>query len=147
MRVDDHLVLPQETVGNPHGLFQQAPWIAPQIQDKTCHPLLLQGAYALVQLALRGAREILDLDVAHSGTDEEGLADAVGRDVVARDGEVQNHRVAGPRHGNRHLRSLRSLEPPKGIVDGHVERVHALDLGDDVTGTDADVPRRRALEG
>src|SRR5206468_10205197 len=34
----------------------------------------------------------------------------------------------------------------RSVVDRHVERVHALDLGDYVAGPDAGVPCRRALE-
>src|SRR5207245_7450630 len=88
VRVDDHLVLLEETIGDPDRLLEQPARVAPQVENEARHPLLFEGPDAFVELPVGGAREVLDLDVAHAGTDQERLADAVGRNVVARDREV-----------------------------------------------------------
>ena len=101
----------------------------------------------LLELVIGRAGEVLDLDEADPRPDQERLADAVGGNVVAHDGEVKHFVVSGPRHRDGHRRALRPLEPLEGLVDRHVERVDALDLRYHVPGANPRVERRRALEG
>src|SRR5439155_7195791 len=128
--VDDHLVLLQKAIGNPDCLLQQATRVPPQIEDETCHALFLQRPDPLVKLMVRGARKILDLDVPSARADHEGLPDAVGRNVVSRDGEMQDLRITRPGDRDRHLGSVRSLEPLQGRADRHIDVAHPFALRD-----------------
>ena len=72
-----------------------------------------------------------------SGLDHVGDADALDRDVVALDGDVERLGQGRPLDRDRDLGSLVALEQPDGVLHGHVDGRLALDLGDDVAGHQA----------
>ncbi len=98
-RVDDHGALRHEDVADVDGLLEDSSRIAAQVEQELLHALLLEPLQGLVELLARGVGEVGQHDVADARLQHEGVAHRLGRDLGARDGQLD--RLGEPDSANR----------------------------------------------
>ena len=96
---------------------------------------------------LSGFLESGNVHVADAGLDHEVEVDAVARNLVADDGELEGMIGAFAQHGDADGGALRSLEQIGYVGGAHIVGGLAVDGGDDVAGADAGAIGRGADEG
>ena len=88
-----------------------------------------------------------DEDVAGVVVQHEGVGNAVERDLLADDGQLDGLVQAFPDEGDGDLGPLLAPELLHGVEARDGLRALAVDLGDDVAGLDAQPPGRSPLDG
>lgn len=145
-REDDFLTLLEEEIRDTDGLVEQAPRIRPQVEHELLHSLLFELLEGLEHLGNRGGGEVLETDVADAGFEHEGVRDGVRLDLSPRDRHVQGLGETGTDDGDPDLGPFGPFKSLHDRVDRQVVDGFALDLVDDVAGTNPEFRPGGALD-
>ena len=147
--IDDQLVPLQELIDHGDGGVQIPSGVAPQVEDERLHALRLELRHRRLELLVGILRKTVELDVADLLLHHERGVDAVQRDLVAHDLEIDQLGVTAAFHAHGDLGAFLATEMLLHIlvVDFLPETVLAVDLDELVPRHDADFLRRTARSG
>src|SRR5207302_9916961 len=132
LRVDDHLALVEEVIGDADGGIEQTARILAKVEDELLHPLPFQLLDRFVELANGRGGEVFDADVADAGLQHQHVGNRVGGDRGAYD--RKRDRVLHPWADDLDVdrRSFRPFEALDDVVEREGVGRTAFDFGDDV---------------
>src|SRR5947208_2524064 len=142
---DDELSLMQKFIGNANAFVQQSTRILPQIEDETFQVSeLIEG---FLNFFFRRLIEAGNVHVADAGANQEMQIDAVARNLVAHDCELDRLLRAFTKNRNMDGRSLGPLQQVGDITGIHVVGRLAIDGDNYVARVYAGAIGRGAGEG
>ena len=139
LHVHDELFGGHELIHQVGGCREHPSAVIAQVEDKTVHPVQRHAVEGFVELIHGLGRETVDLDVSDVFFRHIGSIQAEDRDLVARDGEMQQPRHIPLQDVHVHLRPCRPHQffPHGRRGDAYAADVLAVDAHDAVAGTQA----------
>src|SRR5690242_2421284 len=142
---NNQLTFAQELVSHAHAFVEQPAGILPQIEDQSSQVAHL--VQRVSDFMLGGFVKAGNVHVPDSGLDQEMQIDAVARNLVADDRELQRFVGAFAQNSDVNRGAFRSFEQVGDIAGAHVVSRLAIDGGNDVAWPDAGAISRSANKG
>jgi len=145
-RVDDHLPLLEEVIGNADRRVEQTARILAQVENKPLHALLFELVDGFIELANSRRREVFDTDVADARTEHQHIRDRVCWNGRADDRQRNRFLDADAEDLDVDRGALRTLELLHDLVERQLAGRCAFDLRDHIAGADAEAGGGCAFE-